>query len=152
MKYQQEFLTKVKSESLGLIAEHYEELSSDKDLYELNPRWEDYEHLELLNLLRLFTVRTDEGVLVGYLLATLQPAPHHNDTLFSHAHAMFLRKSFRKGFTGINLIKFAEDCLKSDGVDKMFITTKVKSDFPQLMKRLGYSPDEITYSKNIGAF
>ena len=148
--YQQEFLATVRKDAKELIKDHWEEIAVNKDTIKLNPDWKYYSELEKQRKFKVFTARTQEGKLVGYFATVVSWNPHYKDHLFAVNDVLFLHKDYRLGFTGIKLIKFAEQCLKEDGVSVLSINTKVHAPFDPIMNRLGYSNTERVYTKTLG--
>jgi GNAT superfamily N-acetyltransferase len=70
--------------------------------------------------------------------------------VFAVNDILYLKKEYRKGRTGIKLIKFAEEYLRDDGVSVLNINTKVHKPFDVLMKHMGFGLIERVYSKYIG--
>jgi GNAT superfamily N-acetyltransferase len=132
-----------------LIERHWEEIAINKDRIKLNPDWEVYEKLEELGVLTIFTAR-HFGKLVGYFVVIVQSNIHYKDHVFASNDIIYLHPDYRKGMTGVKLIKFAEKCLKKDGVSVMVMNTKVHSPFDIILERLGFTPIERLYSKYIG--
>lgn len=149
VSFQQEFLCQVKDECIPLIERHWEEIAINKDRIKLNPDWEVYEKLEELGVLTIFTAR-HFGKLVGYFVVIVQSNIHYKDHVFASNDIIYLHPDYRKGMTGVKLIKFAEKCLKKDGVSVMVMNTKVHSPFDIILERLGFTPIERLYSKYIG--
>ena len=149
IKYQQEFLHSVQDDIKPLLEEHWEEVALNKDKIKINPDWEAYFSLESQGKLDIFTAR-DEGVLVGYFVVFVYPHIHYKDHLFAKNDLIYLSPSHRKGFTGIRLIKFAEKCLKEDGVSVLVVNTKNRRPFHKVMQFLGFTPEDVEYSKYIG--
>jgi GNAT superfamily N-acetyltransferase len=147
--YQQEFLDSCADEAKVLLENHWKEIALNKDKIKLNPDWEAYANLEVNGVLRIFTAR-DNGVLVGYFVVFVHRHIHYKDHLFANNDVLFLSEEYRKGFTGIRLIKFAEGCLKSDGVSVLNINTKIHKPFDPIMERMGFNLIERVYSKYIG--
>ena len=67
--------------------------------------------------------------------------------MFAANDIIYLHKDFRKGFTGIKLIKFAEQALKEDGVSVLVVNTKVHQPFDSVLEWLGFNLTERMYSK-----
>lgn len=147
--YQQEFLETCRKEAETLIQEHWEEIALNKDNIKLNPDWESYEALEFSDKLKIFTARED-GQLIGYFVVFVNRHIHYKDHLFAVNDILFLRECKRKGLIGAKLIKFAEVCLKEDGVSVLNINTKIHKPFDPLMDRLGFNLIERVYSKYLG--
>jgi GNAT superfamily N-acetyltransferase len=146
MKYQQEFLVQVQVEAEYLLCLHWEEIALNKDVIKLDPDWDAYASLEIDGKLKIFTAR-DNGKLVGYFVVIVGYNLHYKQHLFAANDIIYLHKDYRKGFAGINLIKFAESALKDDGVSVLAINTKVHQPFDPVLKRLGFSLAERVYSK-----
>lgn len=149
VKYQQEFLETVIDDIKPLLEKHWEEIALNKDKIKLNPDWDCYAFLEQQGKLRIFTAR-DDGELLGYFVVIVGHNPHYKDHLFASNDVIYISPKHRKGFTGIKLIKFAEKCLKEDGVSVLAINTKVHQPFDKLMDFLKFRKIERVYSKYIG--
>jgi GNAT superfamily N-acetyltransferase len=149
IKYQQEFLSGVRGEIEPLLNSHWEEIALNKEKIKLNPDWDAYESFEHQGKLKIFTAR-DEGQLVGYFVVIVGTNIHYKDHLFASNDIIYLSPNHRKGFTGIKLIKFAEKCLKNDGVSVLTINTKVHQPFDKLMDFLKFRKIERVYSKYLG--
>ena len=147
--YQQEFLNQVRSDAEPLIKLHWDEIALNQDKIKLNPDWEAYQKLEDDNRLKIFTARSGKQ-LVGYFVVILGANIHYKDHIFASNDIIYLHKDYRKGFVGIRLIKFAEKCLKDDGVSVLLINTKIHRPFDKLLERLKFKPIERVYSKFIG--
>lgn len=148
MKIKQEFYDDVAEDMKSLIEAHWDEIALNKDKIKLNPDWDKYKQLEGLGNLKIFTVRNDSD-LVGYFICTVGSNLHYKDHTFAVNDVLFLHKDYRKGLTGAKLIKFAEKCLREDGVSVLVINTKVHQPFDKLMEFLGFNLTERVYSKYI---
>ena len=147
--YQQEFLNDVVEDCKPLLEMHWEEIALNKDKVKLNPDWDAYYVLEDMGKLKIFTAR-ENGLLVGYFVVIVGRHIHYKDHLFAGNDILYLSPKYRKGFTGIKLIKFSEKCLKEDGVSVLTINTKVHHPFDKLMDFLKFNKVERIYSKYIG--
>jgi len=148
MQYQQEFLATAYDDIQELLQLHWQEIALNKDVIKLNPDWEQYEAAEKAGALRGFTAR-ENGKLVGYFVVLVSRSMHYKDHLFATNDVIFLHPDHRKGFAGVRLIKFAADCLRSDGVSMLFINTKVHRPFGTVLKRLGFNHVESVFSKRL---
>ena len=149
IKYQQEFLDTCEKDCQELIRLHWEEIAVNKDKIKLNPDWETYRTLENSDKLKIFTARVKEE-LVGYFVVITGSNLHYKDHVFAVNDILYLKKEYRKGRTGIKLIKFAEEYLRDDGVSVLNINTKVHKPFDVLMEHMGFGLIERVYSKYIG--
>ena len=146
--YQQEFLETFRDEAEVLIHKHWEEIALNKDKIKLNPDWEMYSLLESNGALKIFTARSDDK-LVGYFVVLVGTNIHYKDHLFASNDVIYLDPEYRKGMTGIKLIKAAEKWLKDDGVSVLVINTKVHRPFDSVLERLGFNLIERVYSKRL---
>jgi len=149
VKYQQEFLDSVVDDIRPLLESHWEEVALNKEKIKINPDWDTYYALQEQGKLDIFTAR-DEGVLVGYFVVFVSQHIHYKDHLFANNDLIYLAPSHRKGFTGVNLVKFAEACLKEDGVSVLTVNTTNRKPFDNILRYLGFSPSEVLHSKYIG--
>lgn len=130
-----------------LFCAHYDEIALDKDRMELSPAWKQYVNLEYSGVLHILTVR-DSGKLVGYHFNLVYPHLHYSAVLCSFSDMFYLAKPYRKG--GWGYIKFFaanEEMLRSMGVKKLFVMTKLHKSMLAVMKRLKYVPIEYIFSK-----
>lgn len=144
--YQQESLTTCKDDANWLLEQHWEEIALNKDAIKLNPDWDTYFDLEDKGILKVFTARTEDK-LVGYFVVLCRSHLHYKDHLFAFNDVLYLHKDYRKGLTGAKLMKFAEKCLKDDGVSVLVVNTKRHKPFDILLSWLGYKHVENVYTK-----
>lgn len=144
--YQQESLVTCKDDAASLLEQHWEEIALNKQTILLNPDWETYYDLEDAGFLKVFTARS-EGKLVGYFVVICKNHLHYKDHVFAFNDVLYLQKEYRKGFTGAKLMKFAEKCLKEDGVSVVVVNTKRHKPFDILLSWLGYNHVENVYTK-----
>jgi GNAT superfamily N-acetyltransferase len=148
MTFQQEFIVNIKDECSSLIEAHWEEIALNKDIIKLSPDWQAYKNLEDSGVLRIFTVRSD-SVLVGYFVLFVRTHIHYSEHLFAVNDVIYLHPDFRRGSVASKLIKFAESCLKEDGVKVMVVNSKVHAPFDPLLKRLKFDHVENTFMKRL---
>lgn len=144
--YQQEFINSVKSDIIPLLHLDWLEIEHRKDIREFDPDWEAYETLEQAGILKVFTVRS-EGKLVGYYSCIVSSSLHCRGLLQATIDAIYLHPNYRKGLTGYKLIKFAEKCLKEDGVKIILLGTTEVNPIDPLLLKLGYSKTEAKFEK-----
>lgn len=149
IEFKQEFLSQVEEECQELIRLHWEEIALNKDKIKLDPDWEAYHYLEQQGALNIFTARHN-GKLIGYFSVFTAKNPHYKDHLFASSDVIYLHKDFRKGFIGVKLIKFAEKCLRENGVSILNINTTVHQPFDPILSRLRFDLVERVYSKYLG--
>ena len=144
--YQQEFLATCRNDAQPLLERHWGEIALNRDFIRLNPDWDAYEELEASGALKIFTARKD-GRLIGYFAVLVRRHLHYVDHLFAFNDVLFLDSEYRRGFVGAKLMRFAESCLKEDGVSVMIVNTKTHKPFDSLLRWLGFKHIENIYSK-----
>ena len=144
--YQQESLATCKEDAQHLLEQHWEEIALNKEYIKLNPDWDAYYDLEDVGALKIFTAR-DDNKLIGYFVVLCRKHLHYVDHVFAFNDILYLRVDYRKGLTGAKLMKFAEKCLKEDGVSVMVVNTKRHKPFDSLLEWLGYKHAENIYTK-----
>ena len=142
-------LAKAYAEAAELTKLHWHEVAPYKEVNQLNPDMKRYQMLEHAGQLVLVTARI-EGHLVGYIMMLLYPHPHYCHVLNAMDDLHFLQKDYRNGFTFMRMIAFAEIEMKNRGVRIMALRTKAEQDHGALFVRLGYKPQDITYTRLLG--
>ena len=145
--YQQESLFEILDEMKEIIKLNYRDLTLNKDNVLLDPIWERYENLESTGNFFLFTAR-DDLALVGYGAFFLNNHIHYRDLNVASNDVLYLKEEYRKGMTGIKLLKFCENKMKELGADKITWHVKNSIDFTPILYRLGYLEED----KIIGKF
>ena len=148
LKYQQEFLKTFIPDASDLIKRDWLEVQHNANTTKLDPDWGIYKSLEEQGLLYVFTCR-DDNKLVGYFTALIVPNLHSKGSFKVMNDAIFLDKPYRKGFAGVRLIKFAEDCIKQDGHSTLLINTTELNPIDKLMDRLGYTKVVTSFEKEL---
>jgi GNAT superfamily N-acetyltransferase len=148
LKYQQEFLNSFIPEVSELAERDWLEVQHNTTAVKLDPDWDIYKSLEKQGSLYVFTCR-DDNKLVGYFTALIVPNLHSKGHFRVMNDAIFLDKPYRKGFAGVRLIKFAEDCIKQDGHSTLLINTTEINPIDKLMDRLGYTKIVTSFEKEL---
>lgn len=137
MDFAHESFPNVKHEIKPLLEEHWKEIALHTDDIKLEPNWNAYSRMADQGALRIYTARKNEK-LVGYFVVFVLPSMHYMRHLFANNDILFLKKSERKGTTGIRLIKFAVEELTKEGVTLINVNVKKKQDFGPVMERIGF--------------
>lgn len=146
LSFNREMLYDVFEDVQPLLALHYRELTLHQDKIALDPVWERYAALERQGSFALFTAR-DGGRLIGYSAFYVQNHIHYTDTIVAANDVLFLHPDYRKGSAGIKLIKFSEQQLQAQGVNKITWHVKFSKDFRPILHRLGYADEEVMCGK-----
>ena len=134
-------------EILPLLEKHKEEISIFKDV-PLDVDILKYIKMWVTDSFVFYSARED-GELIGYSAYFISSHIHYKSLLVAQADVLFLKKSKRKGLTGVRLLKYSEDKLKELGVDKILQSTKVHYDLGNLLGRLGYEECDKIYVKEV---
>ena len=148
MKYQQEFMDTCLESMIPLFDKHWEEIALHKDTIKLNPDYDKYRQAEEEGKLKVFTVR-DGDVLCGYIVFFCDYHIHYKDNVWAIMDILYIDPEYRNSGVGVELITFAESCLKSDGIDVVMINTKSHKSFGDLLERIGYFEVETFYGKRV---
>lgn len=128
---------------------HWDEVAGNKDKIQLDVWLEAFDKLAIDGQLTIVTARF-YGDLVGYHWSIIRPHLHYKSSLTAYTDIFFLLPEHRKGMNGVNLFKFVEQVWKSLGVQKAYISSKVKLDMSVIFERLGWTRSEVVYTKMIG--
>ena len=145
--YQPERVSDLWEEALPLLQKHWREIAHYQDI-ELKPDVETYAKLEAAGQLRCYTAR-DCGRLIGYVVFFVRPNPHYMESLQAVQDVLFLAAEFRKGTTGLRLIRYAEQKLKAEAVQVIYHHAKRTTRFGQLLEHLGYELVDEIYAKRL---
>lgn len=139
----------VKSEAAPLWPLHWDEVGQNKIKMQLNPDLDKLDALNARGMLHIVIARED-GRLVGYHASIIDTLIHYKNVLAAKGDLYWLAPEYRKGATGIRLLREVEKTLKARGVQVMYDVTKLYLDHGKIFERLGYKPIERNYSKWIG--
>ena len=147
----EEFNRGLYDELTPLLNLHWEEIAANQGEMPLNPQFEAYEGLQLAGLfVAMICRREDTEEIMGYAMFFCTPHLHYKDTLCAENDIIYLRPEYRKGFTGIRLIKESERVLKEIGCGVITMRVKLAMDFGKVLERLGFTPSEVAYRKYVG--
>lgn len=152
LTYQVEKYSDALPEMRTLYNDHWLELGTNHDVIKLNMDYKRYEALDAAGVLHLVTVR-NHGDLIGYYLSIIMPHLHYADVLTSFGDIMYLQKQYRRGFSGVRLLKFAEESMRAIGVKWIFSGSKLHFEEGRLgkvLELLGYTAREVQYTKYLG--
>ena len=132
---------------IKLFDEHYKELSVTQEL-KLNPDYDVYFNADKKNLVKVVLCE-DDSELVGYIVFFVGPNLHYKDCLLATEDIYYLKPEYRKGRIGIKMFKFAEEYLKSIGINMIRYSTKTHLDNSRLFEYLGCNFIEKVFIKRI---
>ncbi len=144
--FQRERAHDVIDEIYPLLRKHYDEVSANKDI-KLDPNWEGYMKLEDADMLRLFTVRTNEHVLIGYNCYFLNFTLHSSLSLQAVQDVLYIDKE-QRGF-GRSFIDWCAHELKKDNVQVMYSHIQATHNFGPMLESIGYKLTNLVYEKRL---
>jgi len=140
-------------DALGeILAEHYEDLALNQDKVPLDPQFHVYREREKAGELLVMSMREkDTDELAGYFIGFIAPGLHYQTCLTCTMDIFYVRPKFRDNLlAGRRLFKAVERELKTRGVDRWFVGTKLNKDVGRLFESLKFEPVEMYYAKWLG--
>lgn len=132
-----------------LLGLHWIEVAKNKQLLTVNPDEDLYRRGDERKVVLTVTAR-HQGQLVGYYVWFLFAHPHYRHVKVAETDLFFLAPEHRTGLNGYRFIKAACRFAQEAGARLLTVRFKVDKDHPELMKRLGFAPTDITYTKAVG--
>jgi GNAT superfamily N-acetyltransferase len=131
-----------------LLEMHREELATYKHLMVLKPDVTAYKRLEDAGKL-LGIGLFDGDKIVGYSIFILTHALHYADLTMAQNDILYVHPDYRKTKWGMRLIKSSEEAIKERGIKMITWHGKEKTNFSELMPKLGYIVQDILFSKEL---
>lgn len=147
--FQVEKLHDVAGEIYLLLPRHLEELGAIRDAA-IDPQWDIYERSAVDGSLFILTARNEEGELVGYYVAFVEPHRHYKQVMTAFADLYYLHPDYRQGTEGLKFMRAMEEELTKRGVVVLFTTTTTREDKSAVLERLGYHKVEMKFMKRLG--
>lgn len=94
-------------------------------------------------------VAFDGNELIGYNSMLIAESPHNRE-MTATTDTIFIKKEYRKGGLGTQMIKIAEEEAKKRGATNIMVTFKNSDSHPEIVKELGFFSYETIYAKHIG--
>lgn len=147
-------------DALGeILEEHYKDLALNQDKVPLDPQLHVYREREKKGELLVMAMREapegvtggNSGELAGYFIGFIAPGLHYQTCLTCTMDIFYVRPKFRDNLlAGRRLFKAVERELKTRGVDRWFVGTKLNKDVGRLFETLKFVPVEMYYAKWLG--
>lgn len=129
-----------------LLAAHWEKLAEDRDSVSLAPQYDAYLKLDAAGRIVFVTLR-DDGILVGYWVALIQPGFHYKHCLEAHMDVWNVLPAYESGTGILILMREVEREYKRRGVQRAFAGEKLQRPCGRLYKAFGYRPVQVVHSK-----
>lgn len=147
--YACESLSSIRQQIDSLLVEHWEEIALYKDRVPLAPNWAKYQEIEEQKKLVIVSARS-EGTLIGYCFWFFVDHIHYQGHTVAVNDVIFLKKEFRRGRIGLELIRQAEYYAIVCGADRISWHVKTSNDWTPILTRMGYALEELIMSKYTG--
>lgn len=125
-----------------MLEAHYEELTLNKEVVKLDPKWSDYYQLQHIAKFIVFTLRDDDRRLVGYNAFFLNTHMHYAGLLVAVNDVFYIHPDYRRGPAALRFLRSTEAALKALGAQKVAYHYKHGNSFAAILKRLGYADEE----------
>ena len=145
--YQLENIMSVANELLPLVVEQNKEVNFWQDT-PLDIDWERYDRANSYGMYCLITCRT-QGKLVGWIGYFVGTHTRHRNMNMAREDWYYIQPEYRGRGWGRQLFKFAEEYLKTIGVDRIVISTKLSHDHSRILEGLGYQEYERHFTKKL---
>lgn len=136
------------TKAYDLFRQHWEEIARNKDVMVLRPVEAKYRELEAIGQFFALGLYAD-GELIGYSGNFIGPHIHYADLTVCNNDVLFVAKPYRQSRAGMQLIRATEDEARERGARLMLWHAKERTALAELMPRIGYSVQDIIFSKEI---
>jgi GNAT superfamily N-acetyltransferase len=143
-EYARESVPAVLDEIKPLLAKHWEEIATYKDM-PLDPDYDAYLAADARGKVRVFTAR-DAGALIGYGVFFLGNL-HYRSSRIATQDILFILPAYRGTTVGYRLIRFCDAQLQADGTQAVYQHVKLAHDFSPLLASVGYEPVETIHAR-----
>jgi GNAT superfamily N-acetyltransferase len=126
--------------------QHWREVAIDQDHIKLDINLGWYDEMAACGMLHVVVAR-DAGQVVGYLLAMVRYHPRYKTSLTGIVDIYWLHPSYRRGYNGSRLLKYAEASLRQRGCERLYSAVKLSLDVGKVYERLGWIATERLYTK-----
>jgi len=116
----------------------------------VDPDFGFYETFEEQGRLRICTARHDSE-LVGYFIIVTGPSAHYKNLKLCIDDTFYLKPEYRRGFGLYFFVKYCADQMQDFGGagSCLVISDKENQDMKPILKRLGFAPEEIRWTKMV---
>lgn len=143
---QEETFDSIKDEVKSLLETHWKELANHQDTRPLDVDWDSYSLMNLMNAIRIFTVR-DDAKLIGYFSFYIANNPHYKTWKYASSDVYYLDPAYRKTGTALIMFEEMQAWLKSLGVKSITLQEKIQHSHEKFFTALGFSLVEKVYEK-----
>ena len=146
LKFQIEPLPQAWNEMVTLAGQHWHETEGFRSGQPFNPVYARFESYWKIGCFHQFTVRNEEGRMIGYAGMYLTPSMH-SQSLIASEDTWFLLPEYRKGRTALNLVKFVESEMTKLGAVGIGMSAKISNGAGRILEYFDYLPVSTQYFK-----
>jgi len=134
------------TEAKDLIAAHWNEVGSHRDILTLRPRHDVYRRLEDNGALEILVAR-DSGKMIGYFFLLFSPHPRDVEVVIAQDDIIYANPAYRREWVGYKLLKLAVSRATERGALLASFHEKTSRKGGGYLKRLGFAPKEVVWTK-----
>ncbi len=146
MIFQEEAFKDIQLDVAPLLNDHHKEIS--KHDFDLDPDFEMYLKISEIGLYKVYTVRDDEGELVGYSGFFLSPMKHFKTHMAATCDVLYIIPALRGNGIGKHFLTFIDSKL-SEIASVIFHFVPAKNDWSIILKDKGYTLHDYMYSRRV---
>lgn len=133
--------------SNSYMIEEYAEECSINLLTKPKAQFETYAKLEFTGTIECFGAYVEDK-LIGFVAVIKSSLPHYGvDVLI--IESIFVLKAYRRGYTGLKLIKHVELLAKNKNASSVFLSAPTNSILSEICPKLGFEATNIVFCKKI---
>tara|TARA_R110000803_G_scaffold209742_1_gene279947 strand:+ start:57 stop:515 length:459 start_codon:yes stop_codon:yes gene_type:complete len=103
-----------------------------------------YLQLESAGILHALAAKSDDGLLMGFVMVLVTTLPKHTHTTGT-CESFFVGKEFRNTGAGLRLLSGAESVAKEHGAVGMLVNAPVDGKLAHVLEHTSYKPSTISY-------
>lgn len=146
LSFMEESLSDVQEEVSDLLHAHWKEVAHYQDI-PLDVDWDAYHAADAIGTLRIYTVRTHDGLLVGYSVYFVRANPHYKGSIQAVQDVLFIHPD-RRG-RGVRFIMWCDEQLRDLGVQAVYHHVKKDHNFGPMLNRIGYELVDLIYARRL---
>jgi len=147
MIYTLEPIIPIIDELMPLMSEAWHSVDLMAEHVPLDPDWDLIEKMEAMGMWRTYTVRTDEGKMIGFICVMIQHLLHSRFSKHSLVDVAYIDPKHKGVFS--SLLELVESDLRDDGIKSFEFHLKSWDKVGEFMNKKGYTHSENVYLKVI---
>jgi hypothetical protein len=153
LKFRREHIAELIPELKPLLELHYQELTLNKDVVKLAPKWDEYIALEDMGRFVILTARDDAGRLTAYNAFFTNTHMHYSALDMAVNDVFYIHDDFRRGSLALRFLRYTEATLKAlvapNAPLKLVYHFKRGNNFAAILAALDYVDEEGVAAKII---